>query len=172
MHSFFLSFLARCWEVWKIQNFLGPLLECKNLEVYPPSFDFSVVWITVGVIVVYNLLVQAWSSKFLILKKMLLLFTIIFFCCYISSLAFTCSKYHRHPTCIYDNNIEKSLENARKNIIERKSPGAGLATAGACLFICTSIPYLLNFYHRWTSRCRVCRFNQYNNGTKRYWESF
>jgi len=26
--------------------------------------------------------------------------------------------------------IEKSLENARKNLIEKKSPGAGLATAG------------------------------------------
>lgn len=68
---------------------------------------------------------------------MLLLLAVIFFCCYISSLAFTCTKYHRYPTCIYDNNIEKSLENARKNIIERKSPGAGLATAGVCLFIYT-----------------------------------
>ena len=83
------------------------------------------------------------------LKKMLLLLAIIFFCCYVSSLAFTCAKYHRYPTCIYDNNIEKSLENARKNIIERKSPGAGLATAGVCLLTHSpthSLTHLLYFH--------------------------
>ncbi len=53
-------------------------------------------------------------------------------CCSSVTLAFAPVNYRRYRTCMYDN-IEKSLENARKNLIEGKSPGAGLATAGMCL---------------------------------------
>ena len=64
---------------------------------------------------------------------MMILLAVMILCCGPVALAFVPANARRYRTCIFDN-IEKSLENARKNLTERKSPGAGLATAGKFSF--------------------------------------